>query len=69
MLVLTRRPGERVHIGGDITFVVLEVKGNRVRIGIDAPRSVSVMRAELDGKTTTAGDRKNEGMLHAVGNP
>ncbi len=47
MLVLSRRVGESVVIGDDITVTVLEVRGDVVRIGIDAPRSVAVNRAEL----------------------
>jgi len=47
MLVLSRKPGEKVHIGADILVTVLEVKGNRVRLGIEAPRSVTVTREEL----------------------
>lgn len=47
MLVLSRRSGESVVIGDDVTVTVLEVRGDIVRIGIDAPRSVSVNRAEL----------------------
>lgn len=47
MLVLSRRVGESVVIGDDITVTVLEVRGDVVRIGIDAPRSVTVHRAEL----------------------
>lgn len=47
MLVLSRRTGESVVIGDDITVTVLEVRGDIVRLGIDAPRSVSVNRAEL----------------------
>ena len=47
MLVLSRRVGESVVIGDDITITVLEVRGDVVRVGIDAPRSVSVHRAEL----------------------
>jgi carbon storage regulator len=47
MLVLSRRVGERVVVGEDITITVLEVRGDVVRVGIDAPRSVSVHRAEL----------------------
>jgi carbon storage regulator len=50
MLVLTRRCGEKVCIGNDITFVVLEVNAQRVRVGIDAPRQVPILRAELQGK-------------------
>lgn len=47
MLVLSRRVGESVVIGDDITITVLEVRGDVVRVGIDAPRSVRVNRAEL----------------------
>jgi carbon storage regulator len=47
MLVLSRRLGESVVVGDDITITVLEVRGDVVRIGIDAPRSVRVHRAEL----------------------
>ena len=47
MLVLGRRVGESIVIAGDITVTVLEVRGEMVRVGIDAPRSVVVQRAEL----------------------
>ena len=47
MLVLSRRAGESVVIGDDVTVTVLEVRGDVVRIGIDAPRSLKVHRAEL----------------------
>jgi carbon storage regulator len=47
MLVLSRRAGESVVLGGDITITVLEVRGDVVRVGIDAPRSLKVHRAEL----------------------
>lgn len=47
MLVLSRRVGESIVIGDDVTVTVLEVRGEIVRIGIDAPRSVAVYRAEL----------------------
>ena len=47
MLVLSRRAGESIVLGDDITVTVLEVHGDVVRIGIDAPRSVKVHRAEL----------------------
>ena len=47
MLVLSRRAGESVVIGEDVTVSVLEIRGDVVRIGIDAPRSVAVHRAEL----------------------
>lgn len=47
MLIVTRRPGERIMLGSDITVEVMEVAGNSVRIGIDAPRSLPVYREEL----------------------
>lgn len=47
MLILTRRVGEKIVIGENVTVTVLSVKGNQVRIGIDAPRNVSVNREEI----------------------
>jgi carbon storage regulator len=47
MLVITRREGENLMIGDDVTVTVLEVKGGQVRIGIKAPLSVAVHREEI----------------------
>ena len=47
MLVLSRKPGEKIIIGNGITLTVSEVKGNQVRVGIDAPDDVRILRAEL----------------------
>jgi len=47
MLILTRRVGESVMIGEDVTITVLRVKGNQVRLGVNAPRTVSVQREEI----------------------
>jgi carbon storage regulator len=47
MLVLRRKPGERVLIGEDIGVVVLEVEGDRVKLGFTAPRHVPIFRAEI----------------------
>ena len=47
MLILTRRVGETLMIGNDVTVTVLGVKGNQVRVGINAPKSVPVHREEI----------------------
>ena len=47
MLILTRRVGETVMIGNDITVTILGVKGNQVRVGINAPKNVAVHREEI----------------------
>jgi carbon storage regulator len=47
MLILTRRVGETVVIGNDVTVTVLGVKGNQVRLGVNAPREVAVHREEI----------------------
>ena len=47
MLILTRRVGETVVIGDDVTVTVLGVKGNQVRLGVNAPKQVAVHREEI----------------------
>lgn len=47
MLILTRRTGETINIGEEVTVTVLGVKGNQVRIGINAPRNIVVDRSEI----------------------
>lgn len=47
MLLLTRRPGEKLIINDNVTVTVLSIKGNQVRIGIEAPRDVKVHREEI----------------------
>lgn len=47
MLILTRRVGETLMIGDEVTVTVLGVKGNQVRIGVNAPRDVAVHREEI----------------------
>jgi carbon storage regulator len=62
MLILTRRVGESVMIGDDVTITVLGVKGNQVRVGINAPKHVAVHREEIYERI------KREQHLVAAGN-
>ncbi len=50
MLILTRRIGESLIIGDDVTITILAIKGNQIRIGIDAPKNISVHRKEIKQK-------------------
>lgn len=56
MLILTRRVGETVMIGEDVAITVLRVKGNQVRLGVDAPKDVSVQREEIYQRMQGDGD-------------
>lgn len=47
MLILTRKLGERITIGDDITITLLEIKGAQVKLGIKAPKSISIHRQEI----------------------
>ena len=47
MLILTRKEGESINIGDDVSVVVLSTKGNQVRIGISAPKEVTILREEV----------------------
>jgi carbon storage regulator len=47
MLIITRRPGEKIMLGDDIVLHVMEIVGNSVRVGIQAPRSLPVYREEI----------------------
>jgi carbon storage regulator len=47
MLVLTRKPGECIHIGDDVRVTVVAIQGQKTHLGFDAPKSVNIMRSEL----------------------
>lgn len=59
MLILTRRVGEALKVGDDVTVTVLGVKGNQVRIGVDAPADVAVHREEIYERIKREGDRND----------
>jgi carbon storage regulator len=58
MLVLTRKHGEKIVIGDNIVLTVLEIRGDRVRLGVSAPSTVSVHREEVLKKINEARDNK-----------
>jgi carbon storage regulator len=49
MLVLSRKVGESILIGDDVEITIVEIRGNKIRLGIEAPRDVTVIRSELEG--------------------
>ena len=60
MLILTRRVGETLMVGDDVTVTVLGVKGNQVRIGVNAPKDVSVHREEIYQRIQREKDEQGE---------
>ncbi len=76
MLILTRRVGETVMIGTEVTVTVLGVKGNQVRLGINAPKDVAVHREEIferikaertDDSSSAAGNGNGNGAVNGNG--
>ena len=59
MLILTRRTGEALQIGSEVSVTVLGVKGNQVRLGINAPRDVGVYREEIYLRIAAEGDNRH----------
>jgi carbon storage regulator len=59
MLILTRRVGETLVIGDDVNVTVLGVRGNQVRLGVNAPREVAVHREEIYQRIQNEGDNND----------
>ena len=68
MLILTRRVGETVMIGNEVTVTVLGVKGNQVRLGINAPKDVAVHREEIFERIKAERTDGDSGSAAANGN-
>ena len=66
MLILTRRVQESLNIGEDIVITVLSVKGNQVRLGIEAPKSVSVHREEIYQRIKEGKDPEKNGIPKTI---
>ena len=60
MLILTRRVGESLMIGDEVNVTVLGIKGNQVRIGVNAPREVAVHREEIYQRIQEEGNQAND---------
>jgi len=69
MLILTRRVGETLMIGDAVTVTVLGVKGNQVRVGINAPKDVAVHREEIFQKIGRDGSSRSDGAERDSGLP
>lgn len=65
MLILTRRVGETLMIGDNVSVTVLGVKGNQVRIGVDAPREVAVHREEIYDRIQGEAEAEKNGTLES----
>ncbi len=63
MLVLSRKKNERIVIGGNITIMVIEVRGDKVRLGIDAPRDVPVHRQEVHDAIARERDQQEQNLV------
>ncbi len=61
MLVLSRQKGQEILVGDDIRIVVLSIRGDKIRLGIEAPREVVIMREEIIGRDEP---KQKDGTLH-----
>ena len=66
MLVLSRKKGEQIVIDGNIVLTVVEVRGDKVRLGIEAPRDVSIHRQEVADKVAAEAEKSKSPQLRAT---
>lgn len=69
MLVLTRKTQQQIQIGNNITITILQVKGQAVRVGIEAPRDVRILRCEVaakDAESVEADEESTSGTVHVT---
>lgn len=59
MLVISRKEGERIHLGNDVVVVVNKIQGNRVSIAIEAPKETHILRGELKDKEDADNHKQN----------
>ncbi len=66
MLVLSRKVGERIHVGDNIVLEIRRIAGNRVTVALDAPRDVRILRGELEGPAPSSALRLPAVMPRAI---
>ena len=67
MLILTRKPGESIFIGGDIKVTIVEIKGHQIRVGIDAPSELRIYREEIYLQILEENQRAAEAAMGGAG--
>ena len=60
MLILSRKIGEKIMIGDEITIMIVDIKGNQTQVGIDAPKSIPVHRHEIDEEVKAGAQPPNK---------
>ena len=63
MLVLSRKQGQRIQISDNVTITITQIKGNQVRIGVEAPRDVAIRRGELQAKSNMRSTQTESGLV------
>jgi carbon storage regulator len=66
MLVMTRKAGEKIHIGSGVTITVVEVRGSKIRLGVDAPDDVPIFKAELNDLLVRIGAEPDPPAAHEL---